>query len=404
TTAIQAAVTAAASGGHVFFPPGTFKVTTQISATIASGASINITGSGQGVSKIKCTGCNGFSLTTTNNSSTVNMADLSIITTDNGDFIAIFIQGAVVSAGGAFNTSTFRNIAIHGADYFTTNANYWTYGMLFQAFNFVILNNITINGSTTSQGNGVSFNGDTPHSEYAIVLTIDACIFDLLSTCVLLGSFWQGVMISNTNMTNCINGVFLPGSQSGALVEISIVNSQMQCSSTCVYIGTTMQDLNISNCLFLTANGIAANLIYLNAPVQGVTIVGNSLYGENGGLPIGIGIPTSTGVIDGVISGNIFGYLSNAIYILAAAHQLTISDNIFFLGTTNYFVQPTATGVVIDDHNLNTIASLPGVSAALNGSKFIITDGAAPTYHGAVGAAGAVVTPVFVSGGVYVYD
>ncbi|MGI0080633.1 MAG: hypothetical protein ACRECH_13540 [Nitrososphaerales archaeon] len=68
----------------------------------------------------------------------------------------------------------------------------------------------------------------------------------------------------------------------------------------------------------------------------------------------------------------------------------------------DYGADPT--GVVIDDHNLNTIASLPGVSAALNGSKFIIADGAAPTYHGAVGAAGAVVTPVFVSGGVYVYD
>src|ERR1019366_4949597 len=151
-----------------------------------------------------------------------------------------------------------------------------------------------------------------------------------------------------------------------------------------------------SNYFILAAGSYAINL----AAATTLTMVGNYIFGLSG-TTVAVEI---SAIPKGVISNNFINNVTNAFVLTNLACALLISDNKLVGNTYDFSIGASSTGIVIEDRNPRTIATLPTAIAGIAGSRAIVNNGASPTYGGAVSTTGAVYSPVFCPGaGGWVY-
>jgi hypothetical protein len=224
------------------------------------------------------------------------------------------------------------------------------------------------------------------------------CVFNLTLTALYVGGYTQGYTVTGCNFTGNSYGVYVPGSLAGALDQLIISGCQFY-NGTDIYIGTTVLDVLISHNYFVVVGSQTG--VNVAAALWGLAIVGNVFNCSSTAVAVAVG---AVAVLSSTIAGNAIRGATTAVSIGNAGHGLQIENNSMSANTADYTVNASATGVVINDANPRTIATLPTAIAGIAGSRCIVSNGASPTYGGAVGTTGSVYSPAFCPGsGGWVY-
>jgi hypothetical protein len=302
TTAIQTAITA---NRNIYFPPGSYKITT----TITVPAGTNVFGSGTS-SLINAYGCNGFT-----------------ITGGSGDQVTIqylFMESWTV--GGVPDPKTFDAILCNGTN--ANNVNGFTANRLYlQGWNNCInlkytwssfINNV----STVVSTNAVTLFGQSVNNSIdncSLVVASGGTSIKILADGATIG---EGLMVCNSLLASGAYGIssnngFLSLNVSNCIIDLitdsgfyitdaratKITNCWIHAALKCIYLlplGSTV-DANVS----ITGNELivtdaAGSCIYIDANNYGVSINGNSF--TLGGT--GIGVYTNS--LNTLVDGNYF--------------------------------------------------------------------------------------------------
>ncbi|MGA7385769.1 MAG: glycosyl hydrolase family 28-related protein [Methylocella sp.] len=199
-TALQAAFTAAASGGYLHIPCGTYLITAKMTVTVASGKRVTVEGAGQGCATIAVSGAvGGLQLTLADETAAVDLRKFQITTDQPGTQFAITVNKTTANTLNAYAApNAIVDVSCHGSDY--PNAlnptKYWSQCLQLQNTNNIKVDNLSVIGggcvSAACNGNGVTFNGNASLHSYAVVLNITHSNFGLCNIGFVYGDWVQG--------------------------------------------------------------------------------------------------------------------------------------------------------------------------------------------------------------------
>jgi hypothetical protein len=276
-TAIGNALTAAtAAAGQVRFPCGTFKVTAALSATILSATNLTVMGGGQGCTTILFSGATATGLTFTygNNYSSATVRDLTITTDQAGAASGTAIHLVSTASGNppAAPSTLIENVTIVGSDLSSAHANYWLKSIWADNVSNVMIQKSTFAGPTTNGGKMVTVNGNPGATSYAVILSLVDDIFANCGQCIQIGSYFQGLSISNSNFTAGVNAIEVPVSLTGNLDEMVITTSQFgYFTGNIIDLNTLFTDVLVTGCEF----AVQPNKTGINGPMTFYNIDGN---------------------------------------------------------------------------------------------------------------------------------
>jgi hypothetical protein len=144
--ALQDAFTAAASGGTISIPCGVYKITGQMTVTVASGKHFTLAGGGQNCAKIAVSGTvGGMTITQADETAGVSLRDFTITTDQAGTQSAIIIVKTTANVLNAYAVPiSLQNVSVYGSDYPNADnpTKYWAHGFTLNNVNNVSLDNV----------------------------------------------------------------------------------------------------------------------------------------------------------------------------------------------------------------------------------------------------------------------
>jgi hypothetical protein len=335
---------ALATGKPVLFPPGRFRMLSQIVRNLPSDtACFCVSGSGTGLTTLYWPAGGGGILVNafsapSNNTADVKALKLTTGATGGGDGLKLVNGGNVNSP-----PSILRNLVIQGDDYAQgSGAAYWSNDIYIKAWEAVSIDSVQTNGFwinplTSAQGVGVRIEGDTATSRYTQSIKITNSNFGYHAVALQLGGWWQGVLISQTNFGGAYC-VYMPGSQSGTLVQLNISNSICYAAIAGIETDTNVSQAQISfNNIIQTEVAGPGGIIMgpsSQAVIQGNAVVRANTVGGDG-ISINSDHAIVTGnVVQGFTNGVVFGGLSSA-SICALNRYISTTNQCANIGTGN---------------------------------------------------------------------
>lgn len=336
TAALSATIAASPSGvACVYFGPGNWAFSSAYSYSFpAALGSLTIAGAGQDATNLLFNGTSGLNISFVGASDAVHIRDLSVLqSTACSACTGIGIgQTVPVSDPAIAALSTFNNVTVRGADAYAAT-DYWGTGIELSKVSNFNITNLQVAGSNTQQGVGVQV--DSGPSNPPVQFNFQGGNFVNLAEGIILNTLVQGVTINQTNFTGVIYGVFTPTGTTG-MDQLTISNSQFNCTIG-VYLNSGWQNVTIANNLFIVGNTTGWTGIFDNAAVLFV-ITGNTFQNANApslsNNPKGIYINNTAGVA-GIISNNLFRYMSPAITLDTAASGVNVQSNAYFNNNVN---------------------------------------------------------------------
>jgi Pectate lyase superfamily protein len=335
TAAINTALAALPStGGMLFFPAGTYVLSSQIVYTLSNAnATLRLVGAGMGLTTLSWAGGGGLSITCGTTSNSVQISDMSFVTGTNGSGTGLTLSQSASNAVPSYvPISTISNVAFHGSDgWYRTH--YWAQGISvtnLSNINYIGVNVIGPSGAAFSTvGAGIALAGSS--GAQSVVHNFIGCQFNLVNVGITYGTYVQGVTLSQVNITGCSYGIYNTAGGT-SLDQLAITNSQFNCSVAGIYCATAPLDTLISNNLFLTlvANAVG---VELGSP-QTTTIVSNSFRGNGLSNLTGI-LLSGTTTTGGVITGNSFFDMAFGIGISANVSGVNVQSNVYYAVTTH---------------------------------------------------------------------
>lgn len=328
-TAFNSALSASSS---IIVPPGKYMFSGPLTYTLPNAiASVSITGSGQDNTILYFPTGNGIHIVYTTNDNSAHIRDLSVTTGAAGSGIGIELSTTVTSTAAADTPqSDITGVTIRGDLGYPGTADYWTDGILQQGVSSVLYRTF-IEGSLSSQGNGIFVEGLPSSSTYAVdPIVAPSSYFGHLSIGIVYGSFSQGLMVIGSNFVGNTIGIDVPASETGVIGELTLIGSQMN---------DTQNDINAST--LLSAAEITGNFFAVDAgdtPINGefgdTQIIGN---GFSSSAPTGtnIAIAFQSGSVADVASGNTINGFTTGIDIISGATHVNVQSNAYFNNTTN---------------------------------------------------------------------
>ncbi|MET3232301.1 UNVERIFIED_ORG: hypothetical protein ABIC54_004506 [Burkholderia sp. 1263] len=344
STAATAAIAASpTSKACIYFGPGLWKFTSQITYSFpASAGSISILGAGADTTELQfASGINGIALSLQGSSSSSGTAtsfhirNLALTTTGAGAggaaIVAAQLTGTIPNPAPTA-LSDITDVTIRGSDgYF--QSNYWSNAIVLNQVSNVNFRGMNIIGSTAQLGAGVTINSTStaPGVQY----NFSESNFYSMASGLILGTYTQGVTVSQCNFTaQSYSGIYVPAGETG-MDQLTIVNSQFA-SLVGIRILSQYQNLMVAHNLFIIFN-TAGNVGIYNSAAVLFSYIGNTFQNVNAptqGSAQGIYVNNTFGV-GGVISGNVFRYMAPAIYLDTAASGVNVQSNSYFNNNTN---------------------------------------------------------------------
>ena len=345
TTAVQAAFNALnGGGGQVLFPPGTYKMSAQISYTLTQTGDLSVNGP---ATLLWTNNSGGLSLTINSPTnatiscygSSLHVTDLHLETAVAGGGTGLTLTAATSCINSAAAPpSSVSNVFISGDDLAT---HYWTAGISdhkVSDLNFIGGGVFGVAGNVIDDG--LVINGDTGSGQYATVINVIGGVFTLLRNGILYGSYVQGVTINQTNIDEIYGGSMIglaPGA-AGIIDQLTITNNQFGflnngCADICLLSGII--DVMVANNLIYEFNSNPG--IKISASANGMIVVGNHFgnLGGSGGGPIGIVESGGTAGDQIVVSSNVFNTPVAAVQLNDTNATVTFGpDNIVLGGGT----------------------------------------------------------------------
>lgn len=372
---------ALAASNNIAFPAGKFKFLSNIGYTFGAGiASLSITGAGQGVTTLYWPSSGGgLTLNYYGKGSSANISGLSLTTgTTNGGYALVLVQTAAESNPGAGATTSIRDVTIRGDDGYRLT-DYWGIGVDIVNVSNVNIDGLTVSGSSSQQGTGASIVGLVASSTYAVVLNIDKSNFVGLAYGFIYGSYVQGVTIDKTNFTFVSLAITSLSSETGALVQLDVTNSQFNPGSAsggaAIILQTFISGFVATNNFFVIG-GPSQFGIYI-AQVGHCQISNNSLQGlaSTSSNAIVIGAQYSGSPCD-VSHNDIYGFITSgtAIWLQASSAGVNVSDNMFASNGTNIVNSGTGNRIT-DNLGYNPVGA---AAITTSSSPYTYTAGASP--------------------------
>lgn len=382
--ALNAAIAAlTGTGGCIYFPAGTYSFSAGVTATLANAiSSLTIAGSGQDSTILTWpAGAGGITVNYQSAYNGVHFRDITFSTgtTNGGNAIKL---NASSSLAGIPATTDLYGVTIRGSDGYQMT-DYWTNCINIANVSNVELQNVTCIGSTAQQGTGVTIAGLPGSMAYSTAINISQSSFMGLSTGVVYGSYVQGVTVNQSNFTFVTNGVVSLGSETGALVQLSVTNSQFNPGSVSGGVGLNTQ----------TAIGgltVTNNFFVIGGPTQFGIVVGSASHcqiafnqlqgiGSTSGNGIVIG-PQAASAPCGVSNNEIFGWGSGGLglWLQTGSANVVVNHNNFVSNATNINNQGTS-NIITDNQGYNPIGVFAPVT--MGASPFTYTAGSSPETH-----------------------
>lgn len=367
TPLINAYAALSGTGGCIYFPPGKYKFTTSVSYSIPAGIfSVTLVGSGPDSTVLTWpNAAGGLTYNYAGVNSSTHFRDLSLTTgtTNGGNALTLNMASSVVNVGVAATSDIYR-VTMRGDDGYRAT-DYWTTGLNIANVSGVQVDNLTVAGSSTQQGIGTNIVGLPGSSTYAVLLDIAKSNYVGLASGLIYGSFVQGVTVDQTNFTFVTNGIGSAGSETGALVQLAVTNSQFNP-------GTVSGGSGINTQTEIGGVQLTNNFFVIGGPSQFGILIGrashcqiayNQLQGINSTAGIAITIGTQISGAPCIVSHNdIYGWGTGGlgIWLQTTSANVLVDDNVFAVNTTNILNQGTG----------NTIsASYPSINVLSFGAK-----------------------------------
>lgn len=330
TTAVQAAINA---GGSIYFPPGTYKLSSQITYTMpTTSSSITIFGAGPGISKLVWAAGGGLQINYLGQFNTAHVRDLEFLTTSANVGVGLNLNQQAASIPNPANTaiSDVTNCVFRGSDGYA-GVYYWSVGVQCQGVSFVNFYGVDVTGFNTIGGIGVLMQGTA--TVIPVIYKFQSCKFNYVTYGISYGNYVQGVSVNQCEFTGGQYGIISLASLSG-LDLLSVTGSQFDVSIAGILTNTFIPGTQITNCFFI----VSSNCVGINLNQAGLyNIIGNEFHPD--GTPtnaIGIAIGTTVSSYPGVITGNtIFGMSNSGIYLAAGSTAVNVQSNVYLTNGTN---------------------------------------------------------------------
>jgi hypothetical protein len=369
------------AGGCIYFPPGKYRFNSAVTFNMPPGIfSVSVTGAGQDATVLMWPNAGGgVTFNYAGAASSVHLRDLSITTgvAGGGNGITLNMNASVVNVGVAATSDVYR-VTVRGDDGYRA-ADYWNTGLNIANVSAVQVDNLTVSGSSAQQGIGISIVGLPGSTTYAVLLDIAKSNFVGLATGVLYGSYVQGVTVDQTNFTFVTTGIGDAASETGALVQLAITDSQFNPGMVSGGVGINTQTV-------IGGLQILNNFFVIGGPSQFGILVGqaghaqiayNQMQGLNGtsGNCIVMG-PQVLGAPCMVSHNDIYGWANGGlgIWLQSGSAGILVEGNTFVNNSNNILNQGT-NNIIINNPGYNPVGP---ASITVGSSPFTYTAGSSP--------------------------
>ncbi len=337
TAAIQAAVNLAISlNGTVVIPQGTYKLTSQIVATMpATTSSVSIIGSGAEGTRLVWPAGQGMQINYVGAFNSAHIRDLSFLVgvTGTGAQRGLTLNQTTTNVPdpGVTALSDVTNCIFRGSDGYGLSF-YWQSGLYIRSVSNVNITNDYFSGAnaTSTAGIGITLIGASENA-IGVVYNVSGSTFTDLALGIDYLSNVQGVTVSQSNFTGTLSAIQVPSPATNDN-QLTMTGNQISAPGTAILTQAYIPNIQISNNLFFvgtTANDTGVELT--NAGLY--TITGNIF-----GAPSPTFISSTRGVsIDstnhsfpaGIVASNVFEAMSVGVNLAARSSNVTVQTNTF---------------------------------------------------------------------------
>lgn len=356
TTAVQAAIDAAeaAGGGVVYFPVGTYLVSTQLTAVDAA---VHFLGAGAEVSILALSGVNGVSITqpTLTLRQPVHFDCLTMTTDGNGLYDAITFDGQGTTS---LATQFIAENCVFRGD---SNSTSWRRGI-----------DLT-SGSYYSRIEGCYFRGNTSdQSKMAIAIRVDASkdvkirdnFIYWADTGIQVSGASEGVIIQGHHMVPVNRGVrFIPDANNN---YGDISHNHMDAYINGVVVGQSgvngANHSQVNHNLIFKNTSSTDNFVGIQVESDRVSVIGNEVM-KAGTSGTKNGIVLGTGADRCRVIGNHINDMDTGVLVQSGGNNNVVQNNTFNSNTTDISDSGTGTVVQKAQYAKTTTASLTGGAA-----------------------------------------
>lgn len=372
TAFLTAAFGSIASGGSIYFPCGNYKVNSALAQTIGSGKSVSWIGAGQDCVNLIFSSNSGITVTYQGHDSNFHVSGMTVLASQNNTGTAFNLFRGPNAIDPDSSQTTFQDVNIRGVDGYA-QFDSWAVGIAATNISNLSTDTLVIFGSAGAGEIGVNYQGYVGAGSgvcpggacYAVVFNMANSNLSFLNNGFVYGSYVQGVNITQSNFTGDNIPINIPGSEAGALVQLTVTNSQLECNTTCIAGSTALGGATITGNTFLatTGNGI-------NARFEGFSIANNNFSGQSGSTANAILL--TTGTCCGSVNGNsITNNFGTGISLQSGSSRINVTGNSF----DGLITSPIFNGTTADNGNLNWIHGNSGVILAGNIAPTFPTSG-----------------------------
>lgn len=298
------------NGGCISFPAGRYLFNTAVTLSYPSGGgfySVTLAGAGTDNTTLYWAASNGITINANGAKQTIHVRDLTFSTGSAGGYSALTLNNS--SPLGVIALSDIDHTIFRGDD--GGNAtDYWDNGINVAGQSNINFDSDTFFGpSTANKGNGILLNGNTSvNPYYGIVFNIAKCGFFWTGNGLVIGTYIQGVTVTQSNFTNGLTGIWAMSGGVG-LDELDVTaGNQFNTTGNQIETQQPIGDLIVNGNLFFVSGGNSG--IFIDSSGQRTSIVNNVFSGTAGS---GYGVYVGGSDPSGVLTSNVFTTLSEGV-------------------------------------------------------------------------------------------
>jgi hypothetical protein len=312
------------NGGCISFPGGKclFSTAVTLSFPAISPFSLTLAGAGADNTILYFPSTPGISIKALGAVQSSHIRDVTFSTGSTGQ-VGLTLQntqGTGADYGSDISRTTFR-----GDDAGGTGTDYWGTGVNIAGQSNVNWDTVNFFGNTSATpfgaptyGIGIALNGvpTDMNSPYSVIYNVAKCGFYWVGTGIVIGTYVQGIAITQTNFTNGVTGIYAePNTPSSlfTLNELSVTGgNQFGVTGNSIIIDQNLYNFIVNGNLFNVYESNSG--IFFDFTGQNNTIVNNIFVADpssTGGKGIYVGASTP----NGVVSGNVFQSLDTGVYL-----------------------------------------------------------------------------------------
>ncbi len=329
----SAFATAASVSSVLYVPVGRYRLESQFSYTLAVGqGSFTLKGDGSEASVLFFPNNSGMAITyNAASDGQVHVRDISITAgvAGVGSGVQLIYSSTTGINGGITDLSRLK---IRGDD--GVGALYWNNAISIVGASNVNMDGIAITGpakyAEATNANGIVINGNSIGS---IVFNITNSTIYNVYTGVTYGSYAQGVFVTNSQLTNMVQGILIPEG-TVKIDELCVSNSQFTTDESCIISLAPTGNVQIANNLLTFGNAVPATTTgIIQGQFGNATITGNAFDGSSSTGNTVFGIIITSGP-SGAITGNVFIIMDTGIWLQANVNHFNVQSNSYNAVTT----------------------------------------------------------------------